>query len=945
MHKLVMPSVFTPVGNEDDQREQLYRKFAEVIREHGPLEVTDQHILNLFIKLMQPERKLIMVHGSIKAFLSKCYYIAIDGNTVRLTGDIPSSRASPLISQCTSEDNNGSSNTGDLPSSHSSSQTSFRVNSPENLPPSLYNHTDYRPPANIGTASPSLADSSDSFPMTKNVFPSQCTEEVHSGAGSRMDDHSFANNDSSVQLHTFLPMIGSHAASNLVDRSVQTVPCEDDVTIRDQLEAALSRMKLAEEKVVHLQKELCLQFLTHHRNSVQDKYLKAIAEPNCSDPDQLQPLISLMRNIESEKLRIEALHDSNISALRDDRELNTLPEISLNPSILETLISLSVQQPHMSKESVTEKALTKNNATSSGNIMSEDPSIKQFKEKEIKKEANLSAIKFPPIKPIVIDPQPLPLPQMVRPLTYLPYQYTHGLGMVIPHQAPMNLMQTRPVTMAFGSQPGLHRPGQDLGRSFGECPMESVFGGSLQSEKLPNHNSKSADGKPTSTAMNVDCSKVVGAPLQVGKPYLPATTRFENIVAQNDPPVSHQSKEKVDKIADIWNSTKSRDEVKSASSFTNVKPTDVMPSLNWDKPKKTEGYKQMSFPSAFPSMQSLISDVPPLAYKQVLDGTPFTTSQSLLNSHEINGEHASGIQSRSTYGFSESVSGLSSTDSLSSEKFSKQEIGKEGCSIQESSVVQKNVEADETNPFISLGMNQDAAGAMADISEIRLTDDVSDDGEWKQVSKKHKKTGDTADANFKEDFEKMIQDIQTSVAKSKRPDVIKAVQEVRQKHGKLKGLNINQIKQEAIAILKEKFDPPSLAMMLQPKEQSCHISESNAKMADGSLLYKTAICAYWQQGICKRTAKECVYAHGRDDLRPMPKNIMCQNIATKGTCPYGDKVCCFSFSPYDERNDEGTEQIKVITSERRDVLKYKPMAGQNEVTIEYRIMPQKMVIG
>ena len=33
----------------------------------------------------------------------------------------------------------------------------------------------------------------------------------------------------------------------------------------------------------------------------------------------------------------------------------------------------------MSKESVTEKALTKNNATSSGNIMSEDPSIKQFK--------------------------------------------------------------------------------------------------------------------------------------------------------------------------------------------------------------------------------------------------------------------------------------------------------------------------------------------------------------------------------------------------------------------------------------------------------------------------------------------------------------------------------------------------------------------------------------
>ena len=38
----------------------------------------------------------------------------------------------------------------------------------------------------------------------------------------------------------------------------------------------------------------------------------------------------------------------------------------------------------------------------------------------------------------------------------------------------------------------------------------------------------------------------------------------------------------------------------------------------------------------------------------------------------------------------------------------------------------------------------------------------------KQVSKKHKKTGDTADANFKEDFEKMIQDIQTSVAKSKR---------------------------------------------------------------------------------------------------------------------------------------------------------------------------------
>ncbi len=60
------------------------------------------------------------------------------------------------------------------------------------------------------------------------------------------------------------------------------------------------------------------------------------------------------------------------------------------------------------------------------------------------------------------------------------------------------------------------------------------------------------------------------------------------------------------------------------------------------------------------------------------------------------------------------------------------------------------------------------------------------------------------------------------------------------------------------------------------------------------MLFKTSICTYWQAGTCGKD-KNCVYAHGKHELRPAPKYILCQNFM-KGNCSHGNKVIIKWFS-------------------------------------------------
>ena len=66
-----------------------FRKFGEVIEAAGEIEATDEVVLNVFLQLSKKERKLVMAEGSIRSFLSKCSYIAVNGNTLSMTEPLP----------------------------------------------------------------------------------------------------------------------------------------------------------------------------------------------------------------------------------------------------------------------------------------------------------------------------------------------------------------------------------------------------------------------------------------------------------------------------------------------------------------------------------------------------------------------------------------------------------------------------------------------------------------------------------------------------------------------------------------------------------------------------------------------------------------------------------------------------------------------------------------
>ena len=60
--------------------------------------------------------------------------------------------------------------------------------------------------------------------------------------------------------------------------------------------------------------------------------------------------------------------------------------------------------------------------------------------------------------------------------------------------------------------------------------------------------------------------------------------------------------------------------------------------------------------------------------------------------------------------------------------------------------------------------------------------------------------------------------------------------------------------------------------------------------------WKTELCPHFEQsGRCKMRDK-CVYAHGREELRPIRKLRVCNGILKFGHCSYGEKVWCTMYT-------------------------------------------------
>jgi len=85
-------------------------------------------------------------------------------------------------------------------------------------------------------------------------------------------------------------------------------------------------------------------------------------------------------------------------------------------------------------------------------------------------------------------------------------------------------------------------------------------------------------------------------------------------------------------------------------------------------------------------------------------------------------------------------------------------------------------------------------------------------------------------------------------------------------------------------------------------------------------LYKTQLChIYEDTGACK-FGEHCLYAHGKDELRTVPrhpkyKTELCRSYHTTGTCPYGTK--CRFIHNFEEAESNSWNQWMVQLEEFR----------------------------
>ncbi|XP_067937393.1 uncharacterized protein [Watersipora subatra] len=68
-------------------------------------------------------------------------------------------------------------------------------------------------------------------------------------------------------------------------------------------------------------------------------------------------------------------------------------------------------------------------------------------------------------------------------------------------------------------------------------------------------------------------------------------------------------------------------------------------------------------------------------------------------------------------------------------------------------------------------------------------------------------------------------------------------------------------------------------------------------------LRKTSMCEKWEAGKCWNTKAECRFAHGRGELKPLPKYEICQR-SLRGKCRLPANECVYAHSPEELRTDK-----------------------------------------
>lgn len=98
---------------------------------------------------------------------------------------------------------------------------------------------------------------------------------------------------------------------------------------------------------------------------------------------------------------------------------------------------------------------------------------------------------------------------------------------------------------------------------------------------------------------------------------------------------------------------------------------------------------------------------------------------------------------------------------------------------------------------------------------------------------------------------------------------------------------------------------------------------------------KTRLCQYYANGYCQYSTDKCKYAHGKNDLRcvesaenPLPKTRLCQYHAN-GCCRFGD-TCHFSHSFEKKNNAESDHKIVESSTSSSDPALYSLLKDRND---------------
>ncbi|CAH1787221.1 unnamed protein product [Owenia fusiformis] len=208
---------------------------------------------------------------------------------------------------------------------------------------------------------------------------------------------------------------------------------------------------------------------------------------------------------------------------------------------------------------------------------------------------------------------------------------------------------------------------------------------------------------------------------------------------------------------------------------------------------------------------------------------------------------------------------------------------------------------EKTMPSIKKQDSKDSNYGLDDFQEVKVarkpesSENVEDNKSdiWTQVSKKKKPTGGTSDTvakiyttskNKSSNFERLVSKLMENFSIA-RADAINLISEVRAQHGSLSGVSMNQILKDAGTCMKQMNAAKS-------GEGLVYTAEDFKNMK-----YKTLMCQAWQQtGVCKKR-DDCIFAHGKTELRKLPKTQMCNNTTffKTGRCPYGAS-CVFAHS-------------------------------------------------